>query len=212
MFLGLDFLSPLHIRNRALECIRQVDVEQRPIRAVHDGHLGPAFAVHLAGPQFLGQITARCARVLVGDGVGCGHGLGVLLFDIVRPLLVVAALCDRGGTGIATNLRDTENGLPAVEDDAVAGRGGIAEAGRGQGASRPSVVDAGDVPINFAGRGVAIELVAYVDEMLDGCHVHVVDRRKIENDCFERGTIGVILGETASARARVVPRTILPAN
>lgn len=214
-FLGLGFLSPLYIRNGALQCIREIDMEQRPIQAVHDGNLGPGFAVHLASPQLLGQVTTGRARSLVVDVVVCRHGLGSLLLDILGPLatkLIIATLCDRCGTGIAANLRHAEDGLPAIENDAVARRGGIPKAGRGQGATGPSVVDAGDVPINFAGSRVPIELIADIDEVLDGCHVDVVDGREIENDCFESWTIRVIIGKMASARSRVVPRTILPMN
>lgn len=68
------------------------------------------------------------------------------------------------------------------------------------------------MPVNPVGRCVAVELVSDVDEILNGCDVNIVDRREIEDDCFERGAIGMVDFRFATSRTRVIPRTILCAN
>lgn len=65
------------------------------------------------------------------------------------------------------------------------------------------------MPVNPVGRCIAVELVSDIDEVLNGCNVDIVDRRKIKDDGLERGTIGMVDWRFAASRTRVVPRTIL---
>ena len=85
---------------------------------------------------------------------------------------------------MAANIGDGEDGFPALETGVGALGGGIAESGTAEGALRPAVGDAGHVPVDLVGSGVAVELVADVDEMLDGGYVDVVDGRKVQDDGF----------------------------
>jgi hypothetical protein len=65
----------------------------------------------------------------------------------------------------------------------------VAEAGGGEAALRPSVVDAGAVPVNASRGGVAIELVAHIDQVLYGRDVDVVYGGEVENDGSQDGTV-----------------------
>ena len=108
---------------------------------------------------------------------------------------------------MAADFSDAEDGFPALETLAL--RGWVAETGRGEGAFCPAVVDAGEMPVYFVGGGVAVELVADVDKMLDGCDVDVIDGRKVEDDSFEGRFVSIVWGGAATTGAWVVPRTIL---
>lgn len=88
-------------------------------------------------------------------------------------LLVLGALGLGGGRRVAAYLSDAEDRLPAVVQT-VGALGGVAEAGRDEGALGPAVGDAGDVPVDHLGRRVPIQLVAYVDQLLYRCYVYVV--------------------------------------
>lgn len=120
------------------------------------------------------------------DVVADGERLGSLLLDVLRMLaaeafLVLALLGDLGGTGLPADFGHAEDWLPALKG-AGAERGRIAKAGGDESTLSPAVVDAGNMPVHLAGRGVAVELVADVDEMLDGRDVDVIDGGEVEND------------------------------
>jgi len=80
-------------------------------------------------------------------------------------LHVFAVFGGCGGGGGAADFGDAEDGFPAVEDDGGGGvvGGGVAEAGGGESTFGPAVVDAGEVPFNFVGGGITVQLVADVD-------------------------------------------------
>ena len=65
------------------------------------------------------------------------------------------------------------------------------------------------MPIYFVGGRVAVELVADVEEVLDGCYVDVVDGRKVEDDGFKGGFMGIVDRDAATAWSWVVPGPIL---
>lgn len=65
------------------------------------------------------------------------------------------------------------------------------------------------MPVYGVRGSVAVELVADVDEMLDGCDVDIIDGGEVEDDGFEGGLLGFDGDGFAAARARVVPRAIL---
>ena len=65
------------------------------------------------------------------------------------------------------------------------------------------------MPVNPVGRCIAVELISDINEVLNGCNVDIVDRRKIKDDGLERGAIGMVDWRFAASRTRVVPRTIL---
>ena len=86
-----------------------------------------------------------------------------------------------------------------------AGGAGVAEASGCEGALCPAVVDGGKVPVDRVGGGVAVELVADVDEVLDRGHVDVVYRGEVQDDGLERRAALVCLVDLAAAGAGVVP-------
>lgn len=213
--------SHLHIGNSTLQRARQIDVEKRSVQAMHERHLRTGtFAVRLGVRPRGTQLLAEIATAAGADGV-------VVLCDSIfahpcsRFLCIPRALssqCSLVFTVLgclscavdAADLSDGEDGLPALEDGGVVAVGrGVAEAGGGEGTFRPAVVDAGEVPVHFLGRGVAVQLVADVDEVLDACNVDVVDAAEIEDDRFQSGLVGFVGGGLATAGSGVVPGTVL---
>ena len=55
---------------------------------------------------------------------------------------------------------------------------------------------------------VAIKLAADIDEILDGGHVNIIDRREIKDDGLERGQVRAVRFALARARTWVVPRAV----
>lgn len=211
--------SHLHVGNRALQRARQIGVEQRLVQPVDGGdpgrgHLPPAvrFAVLQLQPQVAaardaGGVTAVRHRVHLGAA-------DAAMSRFFRPLayqllLVLVVLCGRRGTVHPADFRHAEDGLPALKGRRVALRGGEAEAGGGKGSFGPAVVDAGKMPVYGVRGGVAVKLVADVNEVLHGCDVDIVDGGEVEDDGFEGGSVGFDGDGFAAARARVVPRAVL---
>lgn len=154
--------------------------------------------------------TARTSGIMACNRIILVHAC---LFDIPGslPLELLRILTVFGCSGraiLAADLSDAENGFPARET-LIALRCWVAESGGGEGAFCPAVVDAGEMPIYLVRGGVAVELVADVEEVLDGCDVDVVDRRKVEDDSFESGFIRFVWRGAATAWTWVVPGTIL---
>ena len=123
--------------------------------------------------------------------------------------LVLAVLCGRRGAVLAADFRHAEDGLPAFVDRRVALRSGEPEAGRGEGSFRPAVVDAGDMPVYCVRGGVAVQLVANINQVLDRCDVHIVDGGEVQDDGLEGGFFVFDGEDFAAAWARVIPRAIL---
>lgn len=210
-FLGIGRFTQLDIGNGTLERIGEIDMEQGKVQAMDNGRL--TATIDLAGFQLVAQVTAGGVGAVMGDAVMHVHGLGSGIFVIQGPLaaelgLVVTILRDGGGALITAYFGNTEERLPAF-NGTIARWGGIAEAGRCQGTLGPSVVDAGNMPVDFVGGGVTVELVANIDEVLDGGNVDVVDRGEVEDNGSQWRTIGVIRFGLASARSRVIPRAVL---
>ena len=189
-------------------------MEQRPVEPIHErdpGHRSSlATTVCLAALQLLRQIAAArraCSVVAVRDRVRLAHRFRRALAP--ELLFVLRVLGDGRGAVLSANVGHAEDGLPALEGRRAGLRGREAEAGGGEGAFGPAVVDAGEVPVHRVRGGVAVELVADVDEVLDGCDVDVVDRGEVEDDGFEGGFVGLDGDGSAAARARVVPGPIL---
>lgn len=65
------------------------------------------------------------------------------------------------------------------------------------------------MPVYGVWGGVAVELIADVDEVLDGCDVDVVDGGEVEDDGFEGGLVGLDGNGFAAARTGVVPGAVL---
>lgn len=65
------------------------------------------------------------------------------------------------------------------------------------------------MPVYGVRSGIAVELVADVDELLDRCDVDVVNGREVEDDGFEGRFVRFDRDGFAAARARVVPGAIL---
>ena len=193
-------------------------MEQRPIQAVDRRHPRRGTletAIRLAVLQLLAEIaTARRAggvvamsnhvRLVAGDAAPC------ILRSLAAQLLFVLVVLGRGrGAVLAANVGDAEDGLPALVDRRVAFGRREAKTGGGEGPFGPAVVDAGDVPVHRVRGGVAVKLVADVNEVLNGGDVDVVDGGEVEDDGFEGGLVGFDGNGSAAARAGVVPRAIL---
>ena len=210
-------LSHLNIRNGALQRARQVDVEQGPIQTLHDGDLRSAagMMVRFALTQRLVEI-ALLARLV--DLVRRRRRDGILpgLLQIARvalppPPLVLDRLCRRRGTVLSTQLGNAEDGLPSLvrRGATIVLRGRVPEPGGGEGALGPPVVDAGEVPVHFFRGGVAVQLVAHVDQVLDGSDVNIVDGGEVEDDGFESGAVRLLDQWFTAAGAWVVPGAVL---
>lgn len=196
-------------------------MEQRPVEPIHERDPGrrssPGATVRLAALQLLRQIAAArraCSVVAVRDRVRLVAAEAAAPHRFLRALapellFVLRVLGDGRGAVLSANVGHAEDGLPALEGRRAGLRGRKAEAGGGEGAFGPAVVDAGEVPVHRVRGGVAVELVADVDEVLDGCDVDVVDRGEVEDDGFEGGFVGLDGDGSAAARARVVPGPIL---
>jgi len=65
------------------------------------------------------------------------------------------------------------------------------------------------MPVYFVGRGVAIQLITNVDEMLDACDVNIIDAAEIEDYRFQGGIIRFDRGGLTAAGAGVVPGSVL---
>ena len=223
--------SRLDIGNSTLQGAREIGMEQRPIEPVYDRHRpnrGPlattttttTTAIRLAALQLLRQIAAagRAGGVVaVRNHVGlvaadaAAAAPGFVLRALALELLFVLRVGGDGrGAVLAANVGDAEDGLPALKGrDVALPWGREAEAGGGEGPLGPAVVDAGEVPVHRVRGGVAVQLVADVDEVLDGGDVDVVDRGEVEDDGFEGGFVGFDGDGFAAARAGVVPGAIL---
>ena len=172
--------------------------------------------VRFAVLQLLRQIAAAGGA---GGVMGVGDGVDLSAADAAVPrllrtlalqhLFVVVVLCGGGRAVLAADFRHAEDGLPALVGRRVALRGGEAEAGGGEGSFGPAVVDAGEMPVDGVRSGVAVKLVADVDEVLHRGDVDVVDGGKVEDDGFECGSVGFDGDGLAAARARVVPGAVL---
>lgn len=137
-------------------------------------------------------------------------GLGRDALDTVARLHVLGGNHRRlllGAAGIAEG-SNTIDRLPLGER--VDGRGaGEAEAGSGERASCPGVVDVGQVPLDRFGGGMSVELVPGIDESLDRRHVDMVDGGTIQDDGMEGRSCFSGVNVFASSWAGVVPRAIL---
>jgi len=148
-----------------------------------------------------------CDRVLIGSR---SRFLCVLCALPSQLSLVLAVLGGLRCTVRTADFGDRKDGLPALEDGGVvAGGCGVAEAGGGEGTFRPPVVDAGEMPVDSFGRGVAVQLVTDVDKMLDTRDVYVVDAAEIEDYRFQRGSVRFNGGGLAAAGTGIVPRSVL---
>ena len=65
------------------------------------------------------------------------------------------------------------------------------------------------MPVDARRSGVMVELVADVEKVLDAGDVDVVDGGEVEDDGFEGWAVRNVRSCTASARAGVVPGTVL---
>ena len=198
-------------------------MEQRPIQPMHHRHPGrrPRRRPHPVRLGTFERAIETGATAADADAVGIGRTRNPVrfagsagLFEVARPLAPQLALIllvlGRGGGGRGpADLGNGEDGFPAVEDGAVVRRAGVAEAGGGEGALGPAVGDAGEVPIDLLGAGVAIELVAHVNQVLDGSDVDVVDRGEVKDDGFEGGFGGVVGRGAVATWAGVIPGAIL---
>ncbi len=200
---------------------------------MHDRHprrIIPILAIRFTSIQLLSQIvravgsTSTAGARLRSDIVAvvaksitpsCRSGGRQTAFQILgalfaQDLFVFASLGGFSGTVEAADFGDAEDGFPALEHDRIfVDRGRVAEACGREGPFRPAVVDAGEVPVDFVGRGVAVELVAHVDEVLDAGDVDVVDGAEVEDYGLERWPLVVVGWSFAAAWAGVVPGAVL---
>ena len=178
-------------------------MEKRSVQAMHDRDAGRGVPrVRLGTANFLVEFLARAARArgVVRDAIDapCGLARGSSRFDVglrlpaLEVALHVPSLSSCGGGRSATDLGNAEDRLPATEGGFLAFWVRESKAGGCKGTLGPAVVDARQVPFDALRRGVAVELVAHVNEVLDGGDVDVVDRGEVQDDCFEGGTVRVV--------------------
>ena len=175
-------------------------MEEGPIEALHDSDT--ASAVRLALAESAADIGTRAVAIMLNGG-----GDGLILLD--APFDVCCLLWDGCG-GRPANMRDAEDGLPGLWGCAVGGlRGGVAEACGDKGSLGPAVVNIGKVPVNPGRGSVLVELVAYVNQMLNGSDVDVVDGGEVENDGLEDRELLVYDERLSPAWAGIIPRAVL---
>ena len=211
-------LAPrLDVENGTLQRARQIGMEQRPVEPIHGRHPSRdplPTTISLAALQLLRQIAAArraLPLVAVRNHVRLADAMIARFLGALAPqlLFVLAVLCGRRGAVLSANVRHAEHGLPALKGRLAVLGGGEAETGRGEGPFGPAVVDAGEVPVHGVWGGVAVELVADVNEVLDGCDVNVVDGGQVEDDGFEGWLVSFDGCGSTTARAGIVPGAIL---
>lgn len=101
------------------------------------------------------------------------HILGPLALDFPLVFPVLGGGCSRG---VAVDLGNAEDGLPAVVDGDIVCRYMIAKARGCEGTFGPAVVDTGKVPVHFFWRSISIKLIADVNEVLHYGDINIVDR------------------------------------
>ena len=147
-----------------------------PVDGRHPGRDPLATAVGFAALELLRQIAAARRAVsvpVVRDHVHLAADAPTSRFLRVRGalapqlLFVFVVLRDRRGAVLPANVRHAEYRLPALKGWYAVLRGGEAETGGDEGPFGPAVVDAGEMPVHRVWGGVAVELVADVNEMLD---------------------------------------------
>lgn len=208
------------VGNRTLQSTGQVDVEERSVETVHHGHLGPipvCFAFREIEIEFalLAAIVRRIGalRLML-------HRLGLLevVLDVVVLGLVLEAVLlgfalmvhhfrVRSRRGTAFDFGHAEYRLPPLEP-ALRGRSGISKPGRCESSLGPSVVDVSEMPLDSIRRRIEVELVADIDHVLDRRHIHIVDRREIENNGSKGREMRPIGFGLALTRTGVVPWSV----
>lgn len=198
-----------------LQCTGQVDMEERPVQTLDERHF-TAVPVRLAfrqiALQFIVISTAAVGWGLnaVGLALRCVRVVLETLFDVtvlllrLVGLLVVHELGERRGGGTALDFGNTEDRLPSVKS-VFRDWSRVAEPGGSQGSLGPAVVDVGEMPLHGLRSGIVIQLVAHIDQILYGSHIHVIDGRKIKNDRAESRQMRPVFSFLSTARTRVVP-------
>ena len=156
-------------------------MEERPMETVDERLPGRVSRVHFALRQLLRDGIAVRARRIMREGIFVRSAVGLaVVLDIQGPLaldfpFVFPVLGGGRGRGIATNLGNAEDGLPAAVDGVII-RGHVVAETRGcQGTFGPAVVDAGEVPVYSLWRGISIQLIADVNEVLHYGDVDIID-------------------------------------
>ena len=65
------------------------------------------------------------------------------------------------------------------------------------------------MPFDGLGSRIAVELVADINQALDRCDIEMIDRGEIEDDGAQNWAVVVEVDLLATARSRVIPRTVL---
>lgn len=167
-------------------------MEQRPVQPMHDRHpsVGPLVRLRGAKVPFKLLTAGACTAVVSLDTiwptVAFIHAAG---FDVegalpLELLFDIARLRSCGSRGGAPDFGNAEDGLPPREREFAFGIR-EAESSGGEGALRPAVVDARQMPFHTFGGGVGVELVSDVDEVLHGGGINIIDGRKVDNDSLE---------------------------
>ena len=180
---------------------------------------GGALAIGFAGAQSAVEIAATAVsaedRFVLFDAVFLAANYwGGILLHIHRPqpaqvLLVLDYFCCCGSGVMAADFGDGEDWLPALEPFGASLGRRVAKASAGEGTLCPAVVDAGHMPVYFVGGCVAVELVANIDQILDGGYVDVVDGRKVQNDGLQSRLVDFGWRYRTTTRAGIIPRAIL---
>ena len=152
-------------------------MEIRPIDAIHRGQFRPS--VHGARAPPLDISLLGLIRGLPSSDHGHGHRRRLLHHDALARLE-------------ARLLRQAEDrrlppaaAVQEVELPLLVAR--VPEPGGGQGAPRPPVPHAREVPLDGVGGRPAVELAPQVEEAFDGAAVEAVHGREVQDHGFEGG-------------------------
>jgi len=140
--------------------------------------------------------------------IGRGNGVGIAVDAVAGGLtsdFLLGYVCGRTGT---SEFSDGEDWLPAGVMSFAFCNSWVAEASRDKSAFSPAVVDGCEMPVDDPRSGVFIELIADVNELLDGGNVDVVDGAEIEDDGFERWEMGAVFLNLSTSWSRIIPRSV----
>lgn len=194
----------------ALKGGRQVNMEEQLVNSLHNRTA--QFRTLLE--QVVVEVRAGPASRLIVDGLDIVVVDDGAVLAHVLPAETPRSFSVRGISSrrrIAAQRRNVEDRPPRLE----AFVGGqiwttrVAESSCGEGTPGPARVDTREMPFDDVGRGMAIELVPDVDEVLDGGRIHVVHGGEVEDDGFEMRSAVVDLCLVTGLWTRIVPWSVL---
>lgn len=149
----------------------------------------------------MGDILLRAVRV--------GRQLPLDIVLTCRILLRLFLEGDLSSRAVrATQVGDTEDGLPVAGTARSRARAAEAKASGRKSSLSPAVLDVSKVPVHCVGSCITVQLVSHVNESLRRSNINDVDARKVKNDGLERRA-GILDILVSILGLRVVPSAVL---